>query len=116
LSENLALARKQLGDENLAVLRIRLAQARMQIRGHERAGGNAALAELVSLLRQQGKPSQLVLGQALVLQGESLLLDGKRREAVSPLAEALQMRQTLLWDRSPDIAEAQKLLDDARRG
>jgi non-specific serine/threonine protein kinase/serine/threonine-protein kinase len=115
LSENLALARKQLGDENLAVLRIRLAQARMQIRGHQRAEGNAVLVALIPVLRKQGKPSQLVLGQALVLQGESLLLDGKRREAVGPLTEALQMRQTLLWEHSPDIAEAQKLLNEARR-
>ena len=115
LSENLALARKQLGDGNLAVLRTRMAQARMQIHGNERAAGNAQLAELIPLLRKQGKAGQLALGQALTLQGESLLLDGKRREAESPLAESLQMRQTLLWDRSPDIAEAQKLLDEARR-
>ena len=87
----------------------------MQIHGNERAAGNAQLAELIPLLRKQGKAGQLALGQALTLQGESLLLDGKRREAESPLAESLQMRQTLLWDRSPDIAEAQKLLDEARR-
>ena len=115
LIENLALARKQLGDENLAVLRTRLAQARMQIHGSQRAAGNSELAALIPLLRKQGKAGQLALGQALVLQGESLVLDGKRRAAVPPLAEALQMRQTLLWDRSPDIAEAQKLLDAARR-
>jgi eukaryotic-like serine/threonine-protein kinase len=115
LVENLALARKQLGDGNLAVLRTRLAQARIQIHGSERVAGNAELAALIPLLRKQGKAGQLALGQALVLQGESLLLDGKRREAAQPLAEALQMRQTLLWDRSPDIAEAQKMLDEARR-
>jgi non-specific serine/threonine protein kinase/serine/threonine-protein kinase len=116
LTENLALGRKQLGDGNLAVLRTRLAQARMQIRGGDRAAGNAELGELIPLLREQGKPGQLALGQALVLQGESLLLDGKRSEAATPLAEALQMRQTLLWDRSPDIEEARKLLAQAREG
>jgi hypothetical protein len=115
LSENLALARKQLGDENLAVLRTRLAQARIAVRGGERAAGNAELAELIPLLRKQGKGGQLALGQALVLQGQSFLLDGKRREAGPPLKEALQLRQTLLWDQSPDIAEVQKLLDEANR-
>src|SRR6185369_10067491 len=72
LSENLALARKQLGDGNLAVLRTRLAQARMQIHGSEREAGNAELAQLIPLLRKQGKAGQLALAQALVLQGESL--------------------------------------------
>jgi eukaryotic-like serine/threonine-protein kinase len=115
LSENLALARKQLGDGNLAVLRTRLAQARMEIHAGSRVMGNAELGELIPLLRDQGKAGQLALGQALVLQGESLLLDGKRSDAAKPLAEALQMRQTLLWDQSPDVDEARKLLDQARK-
>jgi hypothetical protein len=114
LSENFALARKQLGDGNLAVLRTRLAQARMAIRGGDRAAGSAELAELIPLLRKQGKTGQLALGQALVLQGDALLLDGKKKDAQAPLAEALQLRQTLLWEQSPDIAEAERLLDRAR--
>jgi non-specific serine/threonine protein kinase/serine/threonine-protein kinase len=114
LSENLALARKQLGDGNLAVLRTRLAQARMEIHGGDRGAGNAELAELIPLLRGQGKSGQLVLGQALALQGESLLLDGKRGEAGGPLGEALRMRRMLLWDRSPDIAEVEKLMERVR--
>ncbi len=44
-----------------------------------------------------------------------MLLDGKRREAVAPLAEALQTRQMLLWEHSPDIVEARKFLEEARR-
>ncbi len=115
LIDNLALARKQLGDENLAVLRTRLAQLRMKVHGGERAAASAELTEVIALLRKQGRGGELALSQALVLQGESLLLDGQRREAGRPLGEALRVRQTLLWDRSPDIAEAQKLLDQARR-
>lgn len=114
LAENLALARKQLGDANLVVLRTRLAQARIAIRGGHRVEGRAELDESIPLLRQQGKSGQLALAQALVLQGESLLLDGKRSEAQKPLAEALQMRQTLLWDQSPDVAEARRLVAQAR--
>ncbi|MEJ0038521.1 MAG: protein kinase [Gammaproteobacteria bacterium] len=114
LSENFELARKQLGDGNLAVLRTRLAQAQIAIDGSERTAGKAELAELILLLRKQGKPGQLALGQALVLQGEALLLDGKRSDAERPLNEALRMRQTLLWDRSPDIAEVRQLLDRLR--
>ena len=115
LTENLLLARKQLGDENLAVLRTRLAQARVAIRSSNRAGATAELAALIPLLRKQGKAGQLALGQALVLQGESLLRDGKRHEAERPLTEALQLRQTLLWGGSPDIAEARAKLDEAQR-
>jgi non-specific serine/threonine protein kinase/serine/threonine-protein kinase len=114
LDENLELARKQLGEQNLAVLRIRLAQARLAIRSGDRASGNQTLAALVPNLREQGKPGQLALGQALVLTGESLLLDGRTRDAVQPLTEALQLRQTLLSDRSPDLAEVRTLLARAR--
>jgi non-specific serine/threonine protein kinase/serine/threonine-protein kinase len=115
LTENLALARKQLGEENLAVLRTRLAQLRMKVRGGDRAAANTELGELIIQLRKQGKVGELTLAQALVLQGESLLLDGNRQEARQPLTEALRMRQTLLWDRSPDLTEAQKLFDESRR-
>jgi non-specific serine/threonine protein kinase/serine/threonine-protein kinase len=119
LLENLTLASKQLGAENLAVLRTRLAQARMAIRSGqssgERDGGRAELATLMPLLRKQGKTGQLPLGQALVLQGDALLADGKPAEAIQPLNEALQLRRTLLWDRSPDVAEARTRLDEARR-
>jgi hypothetical protein len=87
----------------------------MAIQGGGRAVGNVELAELIPLLRKQGKAGQLALGQALVLQGAALLREGKRKEAQSPIAEALQMRGTLLWEGSPDIAEAQKLMDEARQ-
>jgi len=114
LGENLALGRKQFGDESLAVLRTRLAQARLAMRKGDSARGNAELAALLPLLRKQGKAGQLALGQALVLQGESLLLDGNGPVAIEPLAEALQLRQTLLWEHSSDIAQARGLLARAR--
>lgn len=115
LDENLALGRKQLGEENLGVLRTRLSQARIAIRRTgQRATGNAALAALIPLFRKQGKAGQLALGQALVLQGESLLKDGKFDEAGAPLREALQLRQTLLWEHSPDVVQARELLTEAR--
>jgi eukaryotic-like serine/threonine-protein kinase len=114
LGENLALGRKQLGEEHLAVLRTRLALARLEIRNGDKRRGDAELASLIELFRKQGKTGQLPLGQALVLQGDSLMLDGRRRDAIKPLTEALQLRQTLLWDRSPDIVEARKKLDEAR--
>jgi len=114
LDENLALGRKQLGEQNLGVLRTRLSQVRIAIRDGQRTAGTAALAELIALFRKQGKAGQLALGQALVLQGEALLKDGRFRDARAPLNEALQLRQTLLWERSPDITEARELLAEAR--
>ncbi|MEJ1961407.1 MAG: hypothetical protein WDO56_07625 [Gammaproteobacteria bacterium] len=97
------------------MLRTRLAQATLAIHGGHRAEGNAELEALIPLLLKQGKGGTLPLGQALVLQGESLLLAGKRREARQPLREALRLRETLLWDRSPDIAEARARLGEAER-
>jgi hypothetical protein len=57
----------------------------------------------------------LALAQALVLRGEALMLEGRARDAIAPLDEALQLRQTLLWENSPDVAEAHQRLAQARR-
>ena len=114
LEENLALGRKQLGEENLGVLRTRLSQARIAIHRGERTNGIAALNELIPLFRKQVKAGQLALGQALVLQGRALIEEGRTSEAATLLNEALQLRQTLLWERSPDITEARELLAQAR--
>jgi non-specific serine/threonine protein kinase/serine/threonine-protein kinase len=115
LDENLTLARKQLGEENLAVLRTRLARARIEIHKGNSDAGKTELVTLLPLLRKQGKAGQLPLGQALMLLGDALLADGRPVEAIQPLNEALQLRQTLLWDRSPDVAEARDRLAEARR-
>jgi tetratricopeptide (TPR) repeat protein len=114
LNENLELGRRQLGENHLNVLRTRLAQARLAIHGGNRSSGIEALAALIPQLRELGKPGQLALGQALVLRGEALLLEEQNREAVAPLTEALQLRQTLLSDTSPDLAEVRTRLAEAR--
>jgi tetratricopeptide (TPR) repeat protein len=114
LRENLEQATRQFGENHLLPLRIRLAQARIAVRSGERSSGETDLAALIERFREHGKPGQLPLGQALVLQGDLLLKDGRRREAVAPLEEALQLRQTLLWERSPEIEEARARLAAAR--
>jgi hypothetical protein len=43
-----------------------------------------------------------------------MLKRGQRREAVAPFTEALQLRQTLLWERSPEVEEARAKLAAAR--
>ena len=115
LEENRLLASNQLGEEHPLVLRTRLAQTRIAIREGDRAIGNAELETLIGLFRKQGKAGQLALGQALVLRGDSFLKDGKPRDAIPPLSEALQLRQTLLWENSPDVTEARERLTQARQ-
>jgi tetratricopeptide (TPR) repeat protein/predicted Ser/Thr protein kinase len=114
LRENLAMAVAQFGQAHLLPLRIRLVQARIAVRTGGVSGTDAELTALVAQFRKHGKAGQLPLGQALVLQGEWMLKRGQRREAVAPFTEALQLRQTLLWERSPEVEEARAKLAAAR--
>jgi hypothetical protein len=114
LRENLALATRQFGEGHALPLRIRLLQARIAVRTGDVHVGESELTALVEQFRKQGKAGQLPLAQALVLRADWLMKEGRRSEAVAPLTEALQVRQTLLWERSPDIEEARAKLAAAR--
>jgi len=114
LSQNLESATRQFGEDHLLPLRIRLVQARIAVRTGAGSLGETELPELIEGFRKQGKAGQLPLAQALVLHGDWLLKQGRRQEAVAPLSEALQLRQTLLWERSPELEEARAKLATAR--
>jgi hypothetical protein len=113
LHEDLALARRQLGDEHLLVLRVRLSLARIAI-----AQGKAALAEheltdLQAALRKQGAPALIALAQTLIAHADALLAQGRAPQAIPLLNEALQTREKLLWSQSWELAEAHERLGEA---
>jgi tetratricopeptide (TPR) repeat protein len=113
LDEDLQLARRQLGADSLHALRIRLAQARLVL-----AGGNAARADddlraLVEPLRKIGPVARPFLAQVMVARGDALIAQSKMSEAVPILAEAVRMREHLLWDQSWELAEARARLGEA---
>jgi eukaryotic-like serine/threonine-protein kinase len=113
LDEDLQLARRQLGAESLHALRIRLAQARLVL-----AGGNAARADedlraLIEPLRKIGVSARPFLAELMVARGDALIAQRKMTEAVPILAEAVRMREHLLWDQSWQLAEARARLGEA---
>jgi len=113
LAENLELARKQLGEENVLVLRTRLEQSRMAIERGDVVAPERALAELISQLRKLGAPALPSLTQALVARGDALLMQQRSDEAVPVLREAVQLRQSFVWDQSWELAEARERLGEA---
>jgi tetratricopeptide (TPR) repeat protein/predicted Ser/Thr protein kinase len=113
LDDNLELGRKQLGEDNLFVLRIRLAQARLAIASGNPARADADLAALIPRLRKVGTTGLPALAQALVARGDSLLLQRRTADAVALLTEAVTLREKLLWDQSWELAEARERLGEA---
>jgi eukaryotic-like serine/threonine-protein kinase len=113
LAENLELARKQLGEQNLFVLRTRLEQARLAVDRGEATAPELDLAALIPQLRKLGAPALPSLAQALVARGEALVLQQRNAEAVPVLREAVQLRETFLWPQSWELAEARERLGAA---
>ena len=113
LAENLELARKQLGEENVLVLRTRLEQARLALETGEATQSEQSLSELIPRLRKLGAPALPSLTQALVARSDALLMQHRNAEAVPMLTEAVQLRETFLWDQSWELAEARERLGEA---
>ena len=113
LAENLELARKQLGEQNVLVLRTRLEQARLGVERAETAAPESDLAALIPQLRKLGAPALPSLTQALVARGDALLLQQRNAEAVTVLQEAVRLRASFLWDQSWELAEARERLGEA---
>jgi non-specific serine/threonine protein kinase/serine/threonine-protein kinase len=113
LAENLELARKQLGEQNLFVLRTRLEQARLAVEHGDATQPERDLRALIPQLRKLGAAALPPLTQALVAQGDALLMQQRNAEAVPPLREAVQLREGFLWDQSWELAEARERLGEA---
>src|SRR5262249_813713 len=110
LADNLELARKQLADQNLLVLRTKLDQARLAGAHGDAAQPERDPAALIPQLRKLGAPGLPSLTQALVALGDALLIQKRPAEAVAPLREAVQLRESFLWDQSWELAEARERL------
>ena len=113
LDEALRFGGEKLGADNLSVLGVRLAQARLALMKGDVARASAEVAPLLDPLREIGTTGRPVLAQALVARGEALMADRKAGEAVPVLTEAVQIREALLWDQSWELAEARARLGEA---
>lgn len=113
LAENLELGRKQLGEENVFVLRTHLARSRLTLANGRPEQASAELDALIPRLRAAGVAALPALAQALVAQGEALLDQGRASAAVPLLTRAVQLREQLLWDQSWELAEARARLGEA---
>ena len=112
-AENLELARKQLGEDHLYVLRIRVAQARLDTVNGNPARADAALVDLIARLRKQGPNGVAALAQAIVARGDALLAQRRTAEAIPLLTEGLHLRESYLWDQSWELAIARERLGEA---
>ncbi len=113
LEENLALGSEQLGANDLFVLRNRVDQARLALSNGNFARAAADVAVLVEPLRKIGTTARLVLAQALLVRGDALITGHKASEAARLLAEAVRLREQVLWSQSWELAEARALLGEA---
>jgi hypothetical protein len=113
LAESLELGRKQMGDANVFVLRTRLEQARLAVESGSAAGAELGLAALIPQLRNLGAPALPALTQALVARGDALLMQRRTAEAAPLLSEAVELRESFLWDQSWELAEARECLGEA---
>jgi eukaryotic-like serine/threonine-protein kinase len=113
LAQNLELARPKLGAEHLYVLRTQLAQARLATATGNASRAEAEIVKLIGPLRAIGTAGQPTLATAFLARGAALLAQQKSTDAASPLAEAVRLREQLLWDQSWELAEARALLGEA---
>ena len=112
-AHNRALALERFGEAGLLTLRVRIGEARIRLEAGDPASAQAEFAALVEPLRKFARPGQPSLGHALIGSGEALLAQGKAAEAVAPLREALQLRESLLWSESWELAAARARLGEA---
>lgn len=95
------------------MLRVRLSQARLALTKGDVGRAATEVAALVDPLRSIGTTARPVLAQALVARGEALMAERQASEAVPLLTEAVQIRESLLWDQSWELAEARARLGEA---
>lgn len=113
LQENLDLARKQMGPASLHALRVQLAQARVTLLKGDAGDADAQLIGLAEPLRKIGVSARPALAQLMLARGDALIAQRKMTDAVPILAEAVRMRENLLWDQSWELAEARARLGEA---
>ena len=113
LREARETAEHQYGPDDLLTLNLALDEARFALADGKAAEARERVAVLVPRLRKLAAPALTTLAQALVVDGDALLAQGRAADAVVPLREAEELRQKLLWDQSWELAEARARLGEA---
>lgn len=113
LQQTLAVTARKYGEAGLLTLDLTVARARFaESAGHAREA-QAQVKRLIPALRGLGVAAAPALAQALLIEGEALLSQSRAAAAITPLTEAVNLREQLLWDRSWELAEARARLGEA---
>ena len=112
-SKNLNFALERFGEEGVLTLRVRMNLARIELEAGHSAAAFAGFSSLIESLRKVGRPGQVLVTHALLGSGEALMALGRAAEAVTPLREAVALREKLLWAQSWELAVARVRLGEA---
>lgn len=113
LQQTLAVTARKYGEADLLTLNLAVARARFTQSAGRASDAQAQVEHLIPALRGLGASAAPTLAQALLIEGEALLSRSQPAAAVSPLTEAVDLRERLLWDRSWELAEARARLGEA---
>jgi eukaryotic-like serine/threonine-protein kinase len=113
LAANLATARGQFGPDHILTLRLRLADAKLDLASGQPSEAQAQVAALLPALRQLGGQAGTWVAHALVVAGEAQLALGRPTEAAAAFREAVTLREERLWSGSWELAEARARLGEA---
>ena len=114
-TRNTEQARTKFGEAATLTLRTRLTGARLELETGRTASAYSGFVATLEPLRTAGRGAQPWVAHALVGCGDALLAQGRAAEAVAPLREAVELRQTLLWKYSWELAMARVRLGEALR-
>ena len=112
-SKNLTFALERFGETGVLTSRVRLGLANIEIEAGHATTALAGFSSLIEPLRKAGRPTQLLVAQALMGSGEALLAQGRPADAVAPLREAVALREKLMWSQSWELALARVRLGEA---
>jgi serine/threonine protein kinase/Tfp pilus assembly protein PilF len=113
LKQTLALSVHKYGATGPLTLDLAVTHAQLAESAGRASEAQAEVGHLIPVLRGLGVPAAQALAHALLIEGEALLAQSQSAAAITPLTEAVELRQRLLWDRSWELAVARARLGEA---
>jgi serine/threonine protein kinase/tetratricopeptide (TPR) repeat protein len=113
LKQTLALSVHKYGASGPLTLDLAVTHAELAESAGRASEAQAEVGQLIPALRGLGVPAAQALAQALLIEGEALLARSQAAAAITPLTEAVELRQRLFWDRSWELAVARARLGEA---
>jgi non-specific serine/threonine protein kinase/serine/threonine-protein kinase len=113
LAGTLRRVEERFGNDHLLMLRARLALARIDV-AQARASAEEELRALVPAFAAIGRQGESWAAHAAFALGELCLASGRAADAVPYFAQAVSLREALLWPGSVELALARSRLGEAR--